>query len=342
MAQHNLTTGKEQLGKEHQASARSLSIPVSTKHSIEIAKAVRYKTTTYAKKFLEDVVALKRAVEFKTYNRNVGHKVGMAAGRFPQKAAQQFLKLLHSVEANAQFRGLNVDDLKIVKLTANLASIPMGGGRQRHKTKRTHLEIVVKERSPAAKKNKRGTVTGNSVKSNVSEKVADKVMDNVRDTVRDTVKDKVTDRSSLTESSPKISSPEQAGKTPVAVSEAATVHHPTDNILNKKAVGETKSPVFEKNNEKKREREREKETTAVSEEVSTGRVVVSKQPGLKSEPPKPELTSQELLKRAQARAAELNQRQSQEKSVEEVSKLYAELSQKGTLRNTKMNTVKKE
>ncbi|MBS3169090.1 50S ribosomal protein L22 [Candidatus Woesearchaeota archaeon] len=327
MASHNLAIGKEQLGKEHQASARSLSIPVSTKHSIEIAKAVRYKTTTYAKKFLEDVVALKRAVEFKTYGHNVGHKAGMAAGRFPQKAAQQFLKLLHSVEANAQFRGLNVDDLKIVKLTANLASIPSGGGRQRHKTKRTHLEIVVKERSPAAKKNKKGTVADNSVKrkSDVSDKVTDKITDKITD--------RVMAKSPSPESHPKISSSEQAGKTTLAMSEAAAVHHPADNIINTKTVGETKSAVVEKN--------REKETTAVSE-VSTGRVLAPKQPWLKSELPKPELTSQELLKRAQARAAELNQRQNQEKSVDEVSKLYAELSQKGTLRNTKMSTVKKE
>lgn len=253
-----MTQQKTTSGMEHQASAKLLNIPVSTKHSVEIAKAIRYKTTAYAKRFLEDVVALKRAVEFKTFKRNVGHKAGMASGRFPQKAARQFIKLVHSVEANAQFKGLNVDDLKIVKMTANLASIPSGGGRQRHKTKRTHLEIVVKEKTPAQKKSKKKEAT--------------------------------------------VEAP--AATTAHATPHATPATHPTSAA----------------------------HATPVSKPAVS--------PAAKTAAPKAEPTSQDLLKKAQARAAELNQAHVNKKTVDEVSNLYSELSKKGTLRDTKASSVK--
>lgn len=263
---------KTTLGMEHQASAKLLNIPVSTKHSVEIAKAIRYKTTAYAKQFLEDVVALKRAVEFKTFKRNVGHKAGMASGRFPQKAARQFIKLVHSVEANAQFKGLNVDDLKIVKMTANLASIPSGGGRQRHKTKRTHLEIVVKEKTPAQKKNK---------KNKKEEAVVE------------------------TTHTPHI----QTAHNPVG-------SHPTSSAA------PSPSPVAASTTSPHTVSKPTASTTA------------------KMAAPKAEPTSQDLLKKAQARAAELNQAQANKKTVDEVSNLYSELSKKGTLRDAKATSVK--
>ncbi len=238
-------------GTEHLASARSLNLPVSTKHSIEIAKAIRYKTTSYAKKYLEEVVDLKRAVEFRTFKRNVGHKAGIASGRFPQKAARQFIKLVQAVEANAQFKGLNVEDLKIVKMVANLASIPSGGGRRRHKTKRTHLEIVVKERTPLSKKNKEAAKAKNT-ELKAEQKTENSTPEDATN-IKPTVKP--------------VPPSARSGSLPSTLAQ----------------------PI--------------------------------------SEP-----TSQELLKKAQARAAQLNKRETEKKSVDEVSQLYSKLSQKGTLR----------
>ena len=139
---------KETSGKEHLAVARALNLPISTKHSIEISRTLRYKTTAFAKAFLEDVIAMDRPVPFRTFNKDMGHKKGMTAGRYPEKAAREFLKLVNSVEANAQFKGLNTAQLKITKILANLASIPMSGGRSRTATKRSNIEIEVKELSP--------------------------------------------------------------------------------------------------------------------------------------------------------------------------------------------------
>ncbi len=138
------TNSKTETG--HLAVARALNLPVSTKHCIEICRTLRYKEVSYAKQFLEEVVQLKRAVPFKRFVMNTGHKKGMSTGRYPVKAAAEVLRLLKSAEANAHFKGLNTESLKITKLVANKASIPFTGGRHRTGTKRTHLEMEVKER----------------------------------------------------------------------------------------------------------------------------------------------------------------------------------------------------
>lgn len=135
----------------HITKASSQNVPVSTKQCIEICGYLRYKITNEAKRFLESVIAHKAAVPFKKFNKNVGHKPGMAAGRFPQKAAREMLRLVKSVESNAQFKGLNNESLKITKILANRAPNPSTGNRHHHGTKRTHLEIEVMEKSQKPK-----------------------------------------------------------------------------------------------------------------------------------------------------------------------------------------------
>ncbi len=131
------------INPEHTASAAVKNVAVSMKQCVEISNCLRYHSTKYAKQFVEEVATLQRAVPFRRYNKDMGHKPGMAAGRFPQKAAKVFLTLLKSVEANAQVKGLDPSNLKIVRLMANQAAVPFGGGRLQHGTKRSHIEVVV-------------------------------------------------------------------------------------------------------------------------------------------------------------------------------------------------------
>ena len=146
------TKNTEEKQNEHSAKASAQNISVSTKHCIEICSHLRYKSTAQAKKILENVVDMKTPIPFKRFKRAMGHKPGMAAGRFPQKAASEVLKLVKSVEANAQAKGLNTSYLKIIKMLANKAATPMTGGRQRTSTKRTHVEIEVVEGKEKKKK----------------------------------------------------------------------------------------------------------------------------------------------------------------------------------------------
>ncbi len=157
------------------AHARALGVSISTKQSVEISHALRYRNTAFAKRYLEEVAALRRAVPFRRFNKDMGHKPGMAAGRYPQKAAKAFLQLVRSVEANAQVLGLDTANLKITKLLANKASVPVTGGRRHRGTKRTHLEIEVQERKAKGTKQqqrrsrKEKTNAPQAAKKNVAE-----------------------------------------------------------------------------------------------------------------------------------------------------------------------------
>ena len=144
--------------KENMAKAYGKSLGISTKTSIEIANHLRGRTTTKAKWILEQVLQKKQAIPFKRFTDGVGHRPGgIGAGRYPQKASEEFLKLVKQAEANAQAKGLS-ENLIIVHLSANKASSQFRQGRQRRrKFKRCHLEIVVQEMDAPKKKAEKKT-----------------------------------------------------------------------------------------------------------------------------------------------------------------------------------------
>ncbi len=146
------------------ARAKALNLSISTKHSVEISNFLRYKKTDFAKELMEEVIEMKRAVPFTRYDQDLGHKAGMMGGRFPQKAAREFLRLIKTAEANAQVKGFDTTNLKIVKLVANKAAIPMTGSRLRYATKRTHLEIEVSPIKAKVKQEKKKGATGTEKK----------------------------------------------------------------------------------------------------------------------------------------------------------------------------------
>jgi len=163
--------------KENMARAISKDVEISTKTSLEIAAFIRGKSTKKAKQILERVLTMKQAIPYKRFTDGVGHRkgAGIAQGRFPQKASEQFIKIINQVEANAQAKGLS-DDLKIVHLVVNKSSNTFHQGRQRRrKFKRTHLEIAVQEMAKEQKAKVPKTVASKkeTKTENKKEKVAD-------------------------------------------------------------------------------------------------------------------------------------------------------------------------
>jgi large subunit ribosomal protein L22 len=134
--------------KEHFAIAKSLNLPISTKQSVEVSNFIRGKETSKAKMLLNEVLKHKKAVPYNRYNRDTGHKSGnIAAGRYPEKAIQNFLILINSVEANAEDKGLDSKNLIITELKADLGPQNWHQGRmRRRKMKNTHLSIKVMEK----------------------------------------------------------------------------------------------------------------------------------------------------------------------------------------------------
>jgi len=130
-------------------------LPISTKKTIVVCDFIRHKNLQKAKELLSNVVKKKVAVPFTRFNKDMGHKKGMGAGRFPVKTSKEMILLLESAEANAQFKGLNTSNLVISYIKADGASRPWHQGRQRRrKMKRCNVEIIVSEKEPTKKEKK--------------------------------------------------------------------------------------------------------------------------------------------------------------------------------------------
>jgi len=138
--------------KTAKASGRDLRI--SHKASREICLAIRHMKLDDAHRFLEGVIAKKSVVPYRRYKKKVGHKRGLQgwyAGRYPVKASRAILQILDSVEANASFKGLNVESLKIIHSAALKARkirgfTPRAFGRASPSFDQlTHIEIAVEE-----------------------------------------------------------------------------------------------------------------------------------------------------------------------------------------------------
>lgn len=105
--------------KTVKASGRELR--VSPKHAREVCKTIKGMKLDQAKEYLRQVMEKKKPVPFRRYKKNVGHKHGMEktfAGRYPVKAAQKILKVLEGAEANAEYKGLDAERLRIIHASA--------------------------------------------------------------------------------------------------------------------------------------------------------------------------------------------------------------------------------
>ena len=134
------------------ARARGVEFPISPKKTYEVLNAIRGKRLVDARKFLEDVVALKQAVPFRRYNQETAHKRGIGPGRYPKKVARSILLVLQNAESNAEYEGLDTDQLFIYVAASSRgrirkASMPRAHGRATPWNEQTtSVEIVLKER----------------------------------------------------------------------------------------------------------------------------------------------------------------------------------------------------
>lgn len=126
---------------------------ISHKHAREIAHKIKGMSIESARSYLQSVVNLERAVPFQRYNNEVGHKsdTGVMAGRYPEKAASEFIRLLDNLESNAEYRGMDLDRLKIINATVHKGRklerfTPRAMGRATPKIDiLTHVELVAQE-----------------------------------------------------------------------------------------------------------------------------------------------------------------------------------------------------
>jgi large subunit ribosomal protein L22 len=142
------------LDPDRTAIASGRDLRISPKAAREICHYIKGMRLEKAKEVLQEVAELKRPVPYFRHRKKVAHRKGAEgfdAGRFPAKAANAILKILDSVEANAEFKGLYTDRLKIVHVAAQRGRvirnyIPRAFGRSSpHNQQLTHIEVAVEE-----------------------------------------------------------------------------------------------------------------------------------------------------------------------------------------------------
>ena len=123
---------------------------ISHKHAREIAVAINGMPIEKARDYLLSVIQLKLCVPFKRYKKAVGHKSDPGV-MSPQKAATEILKLLDNLESNAEYKGMDLDRLKIINAAVHKGRIlkrfiPRAMGRATPKNDvLTHVELVAQE-----------------------------------------------------------------------------------------------------------------------------------------------------------------------------------------------------
>lgn len=136
------------------AKALGREMRISPKQAVEVCRAIRGMGLEDAKKYLEAVVEKRVPVPFKRHRKKIGHRRGIKgwdSGRFPTKVAKAVLEVLKNAEANAVYKGLDVDKLKIVHASAQKGIkipgfIPRAFGRATPFDQfTTNLEIILKE-----------------------------------------------------------------------------------------------------------------------------------------------------------------------------------------------------
>ena len=133
------------------AKALGREITISPKLSREVAGMIRGMKVDKAIQALEDVIALKRPVPLKRYNKRGSHKQSGGPGRYPEKAAKAILNVIQSAVANAEYKGLDVDSMVLRTITVSRGRtipghMPRAHGRATQWNQETvNLEVIIEE-----------------------------------------------------------------------------------------------------------------------------------------------------------------------------------------------------
>ncbi len=137
---------------EKSARAYGSEMHCSPKHSQNIMRAIKGMKISDAEQLLEDVIALKRPIPFKTHLTSVSHRKGMGPGAYPKKASTYILGVLKNAENNAEYKGLDTENMIVIHASAYQGRIIKGmmsraQGRTTPKNEQTtNVELIVEEK----------------------------------------------------------------------------------------------------------------------------------------------------------------------------------------------------
>ena len=134
------------------ASGREVNI--SPKAAREICLTVRGMVLSKAISLLEEVEEMKRPIAFRRHKLKVGHRSelqGFPTGSYPVKTAKAYLDVLHNLEGNSEFKGLDPERVRIIHAAGYAGRqtkdyTPRAFGRSSPNFHQlVHIEVVGKE-----------------------------------------------------------------------------------------------------------------------------------------------------------------------------------------------------
>ncbi len=144
------------LDPDKTAIASGRDIRCSPKAAREVCHTIKGMIIEKAKVFLDGVILHKNVVPFKRFNKKIAHHKGLDrfhwdSGRYPVKAAKAILGVIKNAENNAEYKGLDLDRVRIVH-----AAIQQGRKLKKYISRAfgrstpyykplSHIEIVLEE-----------------------------------------------------------------------------------------------------------------------------------------------------------------------------------------------------
>ena len=125
-----------------EVTGKGVYLPISSKISVEVCRAIKGKDIERAKRILNDAIELKRAIRYYRYNKDTPHKPGkgFGAGRYPVKVSGYVLGVLENAMANAVYLNLDPERLYVKLARSERAISKEKRGRY------SNIEIVLAER----------------------------------------------------------------------------------------------------------------------------------------------------------------------------------------------------
>ncbi len=132
------------------AKAIGKDLDISFKKTVVVCDALRGMNLDEAINLLEGVVALEKPIPFRKYLKGVSQVSGVGIAKYPKKVANEALKVLRNAQSNADYKGLDTENLEIINIQAN-----KGPSRKRRKpkgrwkawkTQYVSIQAIVKEK----------------------------------------------------------------------------------------------------------------------------------------------------------------------------------------------------
>lgn len=136
---------------EKTSKAMGKELSVSPKHCREVLKMLRGMKVEKAKEYLEGVIDKTVPVPYSRYKKYLRPKPKVGPARYPVNAAKAILKVIESAKANAEYKGLDADNMRVKVACAHRGRIQQGymprafGRSSPWNEQTTNIEIVLEE-----------------------------------------------------------------------------------------------------------------------------------------------------------------------------------------------------